>query len=138
MGEGCYRTAMDEPPAVYAKHPAIDAGSELRLDHIVGVRRFELDHALQRLGESEDDLRNLYLEDLPNDVEIKAWRLALKFVPVIRDAGTPMTLRLVWPNGVQIAMQWLALLWQQRGSAGTHSTPHPTRRQRKLCPCSIG
>ena len=138
MGEGCYRTAMDAPPAVYAKHPAIDAGSELRLDQVVGVRRFELDHALQRLGESEDDLRNLYLEDLRNEVGIKAWLLDLEFVRVIRDAGTPMTLRLVWPNGVQIALQWLALLWQQRGSAGTHSTPHPTRRQRKLCPCSIG
>ena len=63
MGEGCYRTAMDAPPAVYAKHPAIDAGSELRLDQVVGVRRFELDHAFQRLGESEDDLRNLYLDE---------------------------------------------------------------------------
>ena len=114
---------MDESPAVYAKHPAIDAGSEFRLDHVVGVRRLELDRALQRIGESEDDLMDLYLEDLPNEVGIKAWLLDLEFVRVmkkIRDAGTPMTLRLVWVNGVQIEMKWLVKVHPPVSSASVH------------------
>ena len=68
-------------------------------------------------------MRDLYLEDLPNEVGIKAWLLDLEFVRVmkrIRDAGTPMTLRLVWPNGVQIELKWLVKVHPPVSSATVH------------------
>ena len=111
------------PPQVYVKHPAIDSGSEFRLDEVEGVGRLVLADALQRIGESADDLRDLYLEDLPDEVGIKALLRDLQFVRImkkIRDAGTPMTLRLVWPNGVQIEMKWLVKVHPPVTSTSVH------------------
>ena len=101
---------MDKPAAVYVKHPTIDSGSEFRLDEVSGVLRLELGHSIRAISESPDDLRDLHLQDLPDGVEVKVMLEDLKFVRImkkIHQSNKPMTLRVVWPDGVDFGMEWL-------------------------------
>ena len=86
------------------QHSAINSGDELFLDESIGVYEVRLNSELEALGKSPDDLRDLWLEQLPDDLSITTCGTSLEFVRfmnTVRKAKTPMLLRVVWTNGVE-------------------------------------
>ena len=87
-------------------HRAIDSGSEFRLDEVPGVKKLDLDQEIQRISESTEDLKGLWLDGLPDELVLDAWTTDLEFARVmnkIRQSKAAMTFRVVWTNGVTLA-----------------------------------
>ena len=92
-----------EQAAVYVTHRAIDSGSVFRLDEVPGVKKLDLDQEIQRISESTEDLKDLWLDGLPDELVLDAWTTDLEFARVmnkIRQSKAAMTFRVVWTNGV--------------------------------------
>ena len=105
---------MSEPTAeVYVTHPAVNGGVELHIDTAVGIKELNLGD-LQQLSEIDDELKDLWLENLPEEVTINALTIGNEFARIMRDvkhAETAMVLRIVWPStGVTISLTWVVIL----------------------------
>ena len=60
----------------YVTHPAVNGGVELHIDTAVGIKELNLGD-LQQLSEIDDELKDLWLENLPEEVTINALTIAM-------------------------------------------------------------
>ena len=69
-------TEKENSVGFYVTHPAVNGGVELHIDTAVGIKELNLGD-LQQLSEIDDELKDLWLENLPEEVTINALTIAM-------------------------------------------------------------
>ena len=91
-------------------HETVNAGAELRLEELVGVKKLELGADIEKLGDVADEFRDLAVHNLPDTIPVSVIMTEPEFVRImdqVRRSKTSMKLRLVWSNGYEFKREFL-------------------------------
>ena len=101
-------TEKENSVGFYVTHPAVNGGVELHIDTAVGIKELNLGD-LQQLSEIDDELKDLWLENLPEEVTINALTIGNEFARIMRDPATKVLFLCRSPSYQVIASQSISV-----------------------------